>query len=69
MLKGLVQADFVAVSAFQFAKNNGGEDGQTAENEVRLVDAVDHFRCARVEPVGNEECRDERGHRDPEAQR
>ena len=57
MLNDIVLADGVAVIIFQFAENNGGEHGQSAQDEERLVDAVNHFRRAGVKPVGNEERR------------
>jgi len=42
-------------SAFRSQKNDGGEDGQAAEDEEREVNAVNHFRRGGVEAVGNEE--------------
>ena len=63
MLNDIVLADGVAVIIFQFVENKGGEDGQSAEDEERLVDAVNHFRRAGVKAVGNEERRDQRRRR------
>ncbi len=66
MLNDLVLADDVAVIIFQFAENNGGEDRQPAQDEERLVDAVNHFRRAAVKAVGNEERRGQRRRRHAE---
>ena len=51
MLKPTVEADRRAVLVFQFAENDGGEKSQSTQDEKRLVDAVDHFRRARVKTV------------------
>src|SRR5437667_12753194 len=69
MLNDLVLADGVAVIVFQFAEDNGGEDGQAAQDEERLVDTVNHFRRARVKAVGNEERRGQRRRRHAETDR
>ena len=66
MLNDIVLADGVAVIIFQFAEDNGGEDGQSAQDEERLVDAVNHFWRAAVKAVGNEERRGQRRRRDAE---
>lgn len=45
-----------AVRAFQLAKNDGGKNGQAAQDEERVVNAVNHFRGARMKAIGNKEC-------------
>lgn len=66
MPNGIVQADAGTIIAFQFAENDQGEKGQSAKDEERLMDAVNHFRGAGVKAVGNEERRGQRGGRDAE---
>ena len=69
VLEDLMLAHGVAVRAFQFAKNDGGQDGQSAQDEERLVDAVNHFRRARMKAIGNEERGGQRRRRDAETDR
>ena len=43
-MKLLLLAHVVAVPAFQSAEDDRGQDGESAQDEERLVDAVNHFR-------------------------
>ena len=45
----------LAVSAFQAAEDDGGEDGQDSEGDECFVDAVDHYGWAGVGDGGEEE--------------
>ena len=42
----LVLADAIAIAAFQLAENDGRKDGQCAQNQERVVNALNHLRRA-----------------------
>ncbi len=55
MLKSFVQADRVAyLLLFNSRKSDGGQNGQSAKDEKRLVDTVNHFWRAGVKAVGGD---------------
>ncbi|HWT79413.1 MAG TPA: hypothetical protein VN648_11490 [Candidatus Methylomirabilis sp.] len=62
-----VLADVLPVSTPQFAEDAGGQNGQSAEEEERLVDAMDHLGGVGPYPRGEEERGGQGGDCDTEA--
>ena len=62
-------ADAATIPPLQSAEDNRGQDGESTQDEERLVDAVDHFPLAGVNAGGNEECGGQPGRRNAETDR